>query len=98
MPTKEMCRKKREAEICYDCPNPSFPGFVRCLRCLELSAGTAVRFRREHPERIYEINRKKKQQRRDDGRCISCGGPKDPDDDMGSPECMNCRYRDNRGG
>ena len=59
------------------------------------NADRCWRYRQRHPDKVrdYQLkhSREKRQKRRDEGRCLTCGIPLRPDCDSGHVKCLNCR-------
>ena len=89
-------KKRREQGLCIDCGRPTFPGNIRCLRHLVLNKNRARRYRNRNLLLMREKDTKRKQERRLQYRCVTCGAPLPVDDSCRS--CCNCRTNLSRQG
>lgn len=93
--TKEWKRidriRKRAKGECYDCDKPAYYDSTRCLRCLELDAKRAGRWKARNQKYVREFDRKRRTERKAEGKCIACGCLLDEYDSQ--TKCMNCNQR-----
>ena len=86
MGNNEYKKKHREQGLCINCSRPSVPGRVKCATHLQTQSDATHRWQQENPDKAREAQGKKKKKRRESGRCINCGGPRD----SGNVTCSNC--------
>ena len=81
----------REMGLCVDCVQPAHDGKNRCMRHLEMQSKTQQRYRKRNLEVCRVRQQRKKQRRKDTGKCVKCAAPLDPDADGSCVTCVNCR-------
>jgi len=94
MGDKKYRDKHRELGLCIECSNPVWNGRARCINHLESSRIRSLTYRKRHPERSRETQRKKKEKYKLQNRCPDCGRPLLAEDlSLGYICCEDCRAR-----
>jgi len=82
---------KRGQGLCWDCLNEAKIGFTRCSKHLYDNSKSAKDSRLKYPEKIIEESQRKRQYRRANGLCASCGMPRNCGDGVKRVSvCINC--------
>ena len=84
----EYKQEHRERGLCTDCSEPVYRGLSRCLKHLRSHVKADNLYERTTSKRDYKQRR---EERKDQGRCVKCGVKLDPDADCEKVCCMNCR-------
>ena len=83
--------KHREAGLCLFCAEPAAPGRLRCPYHLAKDYVSTRTYRKNHPENIYERNKRWRAKFKIEGRCQKCGLHLHPEMDGECVTCLNCR-------
>ena len=87
--TAKSKARKRVEGICIDCDKKALPGQRMCAKHSMDHNRRRAKFYHVHRLEMLEKERKRKQKRKDNGRCVACGALLDPDDNCVT--CVNCR-------
>jgi len=86
-------QRHRELGLCTDCSATVYLDREKCLKHIRAHAEHKKKSRLKHIKKITEKDHRYKQARRDNGLCVGCSAPLDPDADSGYLTCVNCRGR-----
>ena len=88
MGDKKYKQRHRELGLCIDCPDPVYPGRTRCLKHLRTNNVGSTAWQKRNSDYYLAYQRENKEQRRREGLCPMCGGPRD---NLNKISCVNCR-------
>ena len=77
----------KEKGLCNDCSRPVHPGHIRCLTHIRTHNVNAIKSNFKRGESYLQSQRDRKELRRQQGLCPSCGAPVEDD----HITCCNCR-------
>lgn len=85
--------RNRILNKCIECNNIAEPNRTRCTYHLQQNNRIVKKYKINNQKKIKEYDKKKREYRRENCLCTSCGASLDTDWDIGKICCTNCREK-----
>ena len=90
---RERRTLRKEKGLCWDCGKTALPLHLYCGACLYKRSLRGKKYQREHRASLIVKDKKKRDKRRLENRCVGCNAPLMEEE---SVYCMNCKMQNGK--